>query len=52
MILQEMSWVGRHGTYPEMGIIPEGKVVIPVIENERTEEVMIHKSHIKDQQAE
>jgi hypothetical protein len=52
MVLQEVAWIGGHGTYPEVGIVPESKIVISIIEYKRPEIIMVHYSHEENQRSE
>jgi len=49
MVLQKITPESRYRTNPEMRIIPESKVVIPVIVGYRPKVIMIGYSHKKKQ---
>lgn len=51
MVLQEIAPKGSNRAYPEMRIIPEGKVIIAIIVGVGSEKIMVEYSHGKKQNA-
>lgn len=51
MVLQEIPGICRHWADSEMRIVPEGKIIISIIERYCTKKVMIGNTHEKKQKA-